>query len=327
MKRGRVNTTHKPNAPQQNTIYTSLAELERATRPVREARMTAGLERAFGELVTGQPSTIENLVHVSSGLKRDAALADSVQGSEPLTDNAIRLDIELGRTAQGLGDARQIRVWMILEETARKTGKNYVLRAELHSLVQSYGVRCSDRTLSRWLADGHDTYWIVTTGGHVRLIGYNKLAKKLSLRARASGLRDLVATNHPGQRRYMYVNVASNKLAEFEAAIYAAWLASRNNPTIARSTLKSLFNRDLSVLREWEQLAGIQIIENFGHYTAEFSADVPLMRTENYARMSTNIRWMVKPAGKHNSVTPMSYRKPFASILREGRAGAFRVRS
>jgi len=64
-------------------------------------------------------------------------------------------------------------------------------------------------------------------------------------------------------------------LQQFEANIYAAWLAHRENPTIARSTLSALFNREPRMLRKWDQLAGVEVITNEAQFAPDYFADAP----------------------------------------------------
>jgi hypothetical protein len=57
-------------------------------------------------------------------------------------------------------------------------------------------------------------------------------------------------TNKPGVRD-MYLS-PTGTLEQWEAKLYAAWLAYRGNPTIARETLATLFGRSADTLRQWE---------------------------------------------------------------------------
>lgn len=206
------------------------------------------------------------------------AVPDSVNfvsGPEPVIDSTIRADVELIRMAVALGMSREAQLWCIVRQAVRESGKNYLLKSDLPGLLKRYGVKCDERTLRRWRADAHDHHFLINGRDRVRLIGYDDVSKSLTRAARAAEMPDLISTNRPGQRRDMYIDVASSSLIEWEANVYAAWLASRNNPTIARSTLARLFNRDSSVLRQWEEIAGITIVQNWGHYVSEFSDHVP----------------------------------------------------
>jgi hypothetical protein len=61
----------------------------------------------------------------------------------------------------------------------------------------------------------------------------------------------LVATNPPGVRD-VYLSPAGTH-EQWESTLYNGWFTHREAPTIARSTLEKLFNRDEDTLRRWEQ--------------------------------------------------------------------------
>ncbi|MBA3872478.1 MAG: hypothetical protein H0X30_25355 [Anaerolineae bacterium] len=264
--------TPKTPSTQPNTEYSSRADYERQ----RDARESALMKQAFTRLVaeqvarTAEPSPVESFAQVRTHTITGGLELDSVQGSEPMT---IRVDYELARVAVGEKLANPLRVWMVLEETARTTGRNYVLKGDLAALLQSYGITCSAHNLRIWLKNGNGLFWIITTYG-ICLIGYKKVATKLTQYARENGLPDLVSTNRPGQGNPVYIAV-SGSLQTFEANVYAAWLSAHNNPTISRFTLELLWNRYARVLREWEQAAGILVISGDKHFTSDHTDAIP----------------------------------------------------
>ena len=113
-----------------------------------------------------------------------------------------------------------------------------------------------------------------------------------------------IERNRPGTRE-MYVPVAGS-LEQWEAQLYAAWFAYRNNPTISRSELSHLFGRDKTTLRHWEQarLAGQltvrhnyaqcpnvdEFFQHIPHYATSYTAWV---RWKGAPRKIARIRWQL----------------------------------
>lgn len=191
---------------------------------------------------------------------------------------ALKCDAELARIAVGLRRSAELRVWLIILEHTRTTGFNYINRADLMALLERYGVKFTRHGLNRWLRAGQGTFWRLTTYGRVYLISYERLAIALTMEAATHDLpdlHDLVATNIPGMRPAMYIDVKSINLLQFEANCFAAWHSSKNNMPISRFTLQRLFNRDTKTMIAWQKAADITILHNFVHYTEEFSHDVP----------------------------------------------------
>ena len=66
----------------------------------------------------------------------------------------------------------------------------------------------------------------------------------------------------------MYISV-SDSHEGFEAALYAGWMSHREDPTISREVLVTLFDRSEDTLRRWEtkRLQGIVTVrENYAQY-------------------------------------------------------------
>lgn len=193
-------------------------------------------------------------------------------------DTSIRCDVELARICVGLRRSAELRVWLLITEHTRETGFNYISRADLMALLERYGIQYTRHNLNRWLRQGQGTFWRLTTYGRVYLISYERLSIALTLEAATHDLpdlHDLVETNIPGMRNAMYLNVTSNTVTQFEAQVFAAWHASRNNPQISRYALTRLFNRDVKTMIAWQRSAGIYVLHSIVHYTEEFSHDVP----------------------------------------------------
>lgn len=213
-----------------------------------------------------------------------ARIAEAAQ-SIPLTvatveqrtqSTTIACDVELARLAVGLKQAPLFRLWMILLQKVRESNNGHVSRADLPALLKSYGVKFSERNLRRWLKKGQGLYWQVDSRtGRIHHTGYKLLSCRLVSYALEIGLPDLVSTNRPGQRRYMYIDVSGDHTIDFEANVYASWLASKNDPSIARDTVAALFNRDPRALRQWDKVAGVQPVANWAQYHSNFSNAVP----------------------------------------------------
>lgn len=168
----------------------------------------------------------------------------------------LRIDPELGRLAIALHCAAELRIWVVLRQYVREQGgSGWIERSHLAQVLQAEGVRYTARHLRRLLGGGEEGFWNATRQ-RVYMRSWSHLAAHLTRLAEKTrcGESD---HNQPGVRE-MYVTVEGS-LEGWEAQLYAAWLAYRNNPTISRSQLSLLFGRDKTVLRRWEQtrLAGV----------------------------------------------------------------------
>lgn len=202
------------------------------------------------------------------------------------SDTSIKCDVELGRICVGLHKSAHFRLWLVIQENARATGINWLTRDDLRTLLTRYHIKYTERNLSRWLCGGHGLFWRLD-GDRVWLIGYRRLATAivdlaLSLPKPKRGFDplNLVVTNNPGYYRSVYVKVASDNLNQFEAAIYSGWLTAKDNPSISRYVLSLLFRRDPKVIRRWDKLADVTVLNTFAHYTEETSDYIPLASEE-----------------------------------------------
>lgn len=197
-------------------------------------------------------------------------------------ETALKCDAELGRISIGLRLSAQFRIWLVIEEYARETGFNWLTRDDLRALLTRYHIRYSERNLNRWLWGGHDVFWRLHNE-RIWLIGYQKVSTALTDMAlslpkpkRGFDPLNLVITNNPGFYRSVYVNVTSDNLSQFEAAVFSGWLTAKQNPTISNYVLSLLFRRDPNVIRKWVKLANVTVLHTFAHYTEETSNYVPL---------------------------------------------------
>lgn len=174
----------------------------------------------------------------------------------------FRADPELARLAVVLHLAAPFRLWVIGRELVRQSdGSGKLAAEELCAAVRRH-VRVSARHLQRLLQTGDGLFWN-RQGDTLYLRGAGYVSRQLVARADAVGLGRL-DTNRPGARD-MYLNVGGD-LERFEAAIYAAWLAHRSNPTIARSQLTQLFNRDKRTLIRWEKTHLAAVLRKRANY-------------------------------------------------------------
>ena len=209
---------------------------------------------------------VQNIRQITEGI------ISAVPVEDGLPINQIAVDPELARLAVGLNQAPQFRLWVVLLQIVRNTNKLRISRADLEATLTQYGIKVSERNLRRWLHRGHGLLWELTEK-FVYFTGYETISCRLVEIAVKNNLPDLITTNQPGKRS-MYIDV-SGSLQQFEAHIYAAWLTYRENPTIARSTLSALFNREPRMLRKWDQAAGVEVITNQAQFAPDYFAEAP----------------------------------------------------
>ena len=180
------------------------------------------------------------------------APAEAAPGAQTM---ALRVDPELGRLCIALRRAGALRLWVVIRQHVREQGgAGWMERAALRQALGTYGVTCSARHLRRLLASGEGLFWNATRE-RVYIRSWAHLAAHLTQQALTARIGQ-AERNRLGSRE-VYVPVPGS-LEAWEAQLYAAWLAYRNNPTISRSQLTDLFGRDATVLRRWERtrLAG-----------------------------------------------------------------------
>jgi hypothetical protein len=164
----------------------------------------------------------------------------------------IRVEPELGRASVVLKLAALYRLYVVARDiTRRGNGCGRATKKALKQHLAAYGVYYSREHFSRLLRAGEGLFW---NRSCTDLYLYNP-ARVAALLAQMDPA--VFATNKPGVRD-MYLS-PTGTLEEWEAKLYAGWLAHRNNPTIARETLARLFGRSADTLRLWEEkhLAGV----------------------------------------------------------------------
>ena len=158
----------------------------------------------------------------------------------------IRVEPELGRAAVALKLAALYRLYVIAREmTRRGDGSGRAPKRALKKQLARYGVRYSREHLSRLLRAGEGLFWNRSS----RTLYLFNPARVAAAMVKIDPL--VFVTNRPGTRD-MYLS-PSGTLEQWEATLYAAWLAHRGNPTIARETLEQLFGRSADTLRLWEE--------------------------------------------------------------------------
>jgi hypothetical protein len=164
----------------------------------------------------------------------------------PETPLELRVEPEIGRICIGLNKASEYRLYIIARELTRSAdGSGKVAKQALRGVLKRYGITYSREHFNRLLRAGNGAFWNLSQK-HVYIRSYKSLASKLATLA-----PELFTTNRPGVRD-IYLSPAGSH-EQWEAMLYAAWLAYRNNPTIARATLETLFRRSPDTLRRWEQ--------------------------------------------------------------------------
>jgi hypothetical protein len=161
----------------------------------------------------------------------------------------IRVDPDLARVSIGLLKANLFRLWIIARSlTRRADGSGTIAKRSLKSALPAHDIHYTRQHINRLIAAGDGLFWNI---GDERLFIRSSqfVSQRLTLEALATSPA-LVLNNRPGSRD-MYVSL-SGSLADWESQLYAAWMASRNNPTISRERLSALFNRTDETLRQWE---------------------------------------------------------------------------
>jgi hypothetical protein len=166
----------------------------------------------------------------------------------------LAIDPELARLALGLNKTGEYFVWCVAHHHFGEPG--HTSRDQLHQKIQDTGVIVSRRHFNRLLKQGDDLLWGLDNYGKVYLRGWEKVADRLTQVARQTHPQ-LIQTNLPGARR-VFITTGDN-LTHFKAQIYAGWLTYRQDPTIARDTLATLFNCTKATLRNWEKTLGPQL--------------------------------------------------------------------
>lgn len=218
--------------------YSQLCSVTTPLSP-RPQKLTAPLltikERA------GRPKKHQNAFEVNY-----QAIFGVVPEIVPEAPSEIRVEPEIGRICIGLNKASEYRLYVIARELTRSAeGSGKVAKEALRGVLKRYGITYTREHFNRLLRAGNGVFWNLSQK-HVYIRSYKSLASKLATLA-----PELFSTNRPGVRD-IYLSPAGSH-EQWEATLYAGWLAYRNNPTIARETLEALFRRSPDTLRRWEQ--------------------------------------------------------------------------
>lgn len=255
---GRAPVTSRVKAESQRNkanIGAKFQALKSKSLPVR-VQIPSTQQQSDGGRVSGP--TNSPLENKSASIVSPVASAKSGPLDAMLPTPAyILICAELARLAIALHFGLVFRVWLILYQIARETNHTGFTRAEIEDGLRRYHVKYSTRNLTRWLrsglADGLFWTYDARTGKYYQR-GYASLSETLVKRCIAAGQWVLIETNFPGQRKPMYLNIASDNLLQFESNCYAAWIGSRENLTISRQSQIALWARSDTVLRSWESI-------------------------------------------------------------------------
>ena len=206
----------------------------------------------FGSDVAGAYINLEAVLPVDT-LK--TLIADHQSHTAPVLKPAelkeVRLDSEVGRLSIALHLTAAMRVWAIAR--AIKEGQ-WSLEALWQELAVR-GITYSDRHKRRILSEGEGVFWNIDW--KMNQLYLIRPAATLTRRAKLLDPK-LTHSNLPGLKRDVYVPISAN-LEEWEAYIYAGWLAAKKKSDISRIGLSKLFNRSKRTIIRWENnhLVGI----------------------------------------------------------------------
>jgi hypothetical protein len=220
---------------------------------------------------------------------------------EPL--EGFLVDPEMARLAIVFDLAAPLRLWVFGRALSRRIdGAGWVSKQALYSGLIEHGYSHTPRHFRRLLAAGEGVFWNLSER-KVFLRSWKHVAGQFSLRAQETR-QGRIERNRPGVRQ-VYVPI-DGSLQQWEAHLYAAWHAYRENPTISRSELSCLFGRDVTTLRDWEKkrLAGVlRVRKNYAqcpdwetfynlipHHAIDYVAGV---RFRGRIRRVVRYRWQV----------------------------------
>lgn len=169
------------------------------------------------------------------------------------SDGFVLADVELCRLALALYLTNLLRLWLIARDISQQKhgGSGWILKSELLESFARTGQAMTTRHFRRLIKRGDGAWWTVS-GERLYLAGIVAVAADLCILAGLRGLGAAIRTNQPGGLKSAWLDITGTH-EQFEANIYAAWLGSKRDTTISRAILESLFNRDQTTLRRWEQ--------------------------------------------------------------------------
>jgi hypothetical protein len=243
------------------------------------ARLPIDLARS---LPTPRPKIADLIKSKSSQPVKPSALVNDLF--------TLRVDSEVGRLCIPLNLKSELRVSAIAQHinVRRYKGRGWLKTRVLRRYLKALGIEYTDRHFRRLLAEGNGIFWYVGET-RLRLIGKRKIGAELTRRAMALNPA-IVETNPPGLKRDVLLPIGKS-LEEWEALIYAGWLAAKKNPDISRQTLATLFGRTPRTIRHWEaahlegivsktpnraQSAELDAFEGKNHYDYQVVVTLPV---------------------------------------------------
>jgi hypothetical protein len=194
-----------------------------------------------------------------SGERAAVATYEAIFGVKPQIvplreEKPIRVDWEMGRLSIALSRAHQFRFWVLAREVTRTgDGSGVIAHQAIWKILQAYRIRYTRRHFNRLLAEGEGLFWR-KSGKHLYLAGIQTVAGAMTRLARTRGIP--TEYNSPGNREVL-LN-PSGCLEQWEGTLYTGWVTGRSakgkwDVTISRAALASLFGRDETTLRRWEE--------------------------------------------------------------------------
>lgn len=170
----------------------------------------------------------------------------------PMKSLGVRVEPDLGRLAIALRLASLFRLWVVGRDLVRRgNGSGQVEKACLKQALANCDITYSKGHFNRLLKQGVGLFWDIDANCRRLFLRAPKhVAGQLTRRALAADPA-LIDRDPPGVRDVYLSPTGSHE--QWEAMVYAGWMADRNNPTIARQTLERLFGRDQDTLRRWER--------------------------------------------------------------------------
>jgi len=169
-----------------------------------------------------------------------------------------RVDPEIGRLCIALRRDAQLRLWAHLRDLAASRG-GWLYAEDMYESLSQRSREYTKRHFRRLIAAGEGIFWAVWPGNMIALIGGRRLTAQLVRIAPPQ----LLTTNRPGKADVLMP--LGENLAEWRAHLYGAWLAAKNDPTISRATLATLFGVSDRTLVNWERSNPlIRVATNYG---------------------------------------------------------------
>jgi len=174
----------------------------------------------------------------------------------------LRVDPELARVAVGLHCASPFRLWVVGRSITRQgNGSGKIAKTELKAVLEGLGVRYTRQHLNAILRAGEGLFWNTD-----RLFLYLRSSQFVAqqLTQKAIDENPDLLSNKAGVTEVLLSPTGT--LEQWQATIYAGWIAHRDNPTISRDQLEKLFNRSADTLRRWEEVRLQKIVSTRTNY-------------------------------------------------------------